>query len=274
MAVLTDYHFHTEISRDSRAPWYDMVMAEYNAGVRYLCVTDHCDTVDWHTMELWEPCREVAARERAMLEAYAGRLPRDLHMRLGMELAEVHLHPELLPELISPDWIDFILGSYHITKQYGDFHAMDYHDPAHRAALWDIYLADLQKVAELDFFDVMAHIGYWRRYAWQQGVDESLSLQKHGDRVEHLLKTLIQNGRGIEINCSGIRDGCGPFPSTEILRLYKELGGEIITVGSDAHRPEDAAKCVDAGQAILQDIGFRYFTVFTKHRPEFIPIER
>lgn len=273
MAFLTDYHFHTEISRDSSAPWLDMVMAEYDAGVRYLCVTDHCDTVDWRTLELWEPCRDVARREREMLEKYADRLPGDLHMRLGMELAEVIFHPELLEELTSPDWLDFLLGSYHITPEYGDFHEMNYRDPAFRAELWDIYLRDLQRVAELDYFDVMAHIGYWRRYAWQQGVDEALTLRDHGDRVEHLLKTLIRNGRGIELNCSGIRDGCGPFPSAEILRLYRELGGEIITVGSDAHRPADAAKCVDEGQALLGSLGFRYITVFTRHRPDFISIK-
>jgi histidinol-phosphatase (PHP family) len=105
-----------------------------------------------------------------------------------------------------------------------------------------------------------------------QGVDVALTLAQYGDRVEHLLKTLIHNGRGIEINCSGIRDGCGPFPSEEILRLYRSLGGEIITIGSDAHRPEDAAKCVDVGQEILKACGFRYITTFTKHKPEFISI--
>ena len=273
MAVLTDYHFHTEISRDSKAPWFDMVMAEYAAGVRHMCVTDHCDTVDWRTLELWTPCLDVARREREMYERYRDRLPADLHLRLGMELAEVHFHPELLPRLTDAPWLDFILGSYHITKRYGDFHEMDYSDPAFRAELWDIYLTDLQAVAEMDYFDVMAHIGYWRRYAWQQGVDEGLTLARHGDRVERLLRTLIGNGRGVEVNCSGIRDGCGPFPSEEILRLYRRLGGEIVTVGSDAHRPEDAAKCVAQGHELLKSIGFRYVTVFTKRVPAFISLD-
>ena len=124
MAVLTDYHVHTEISRDSAAPYYDMVMAEYDAGVRNLCITDHCDTVDWKTMDFYPPCREVARREREAYEASIGRLPRDLNLRMGMELAEVHFHPELLPELTAPDWLDFILGSFHITKEYGDFHGL------------------------------------------------------------------------------------------------------------------------------------------------------
>lgn len=273
MAFLTDYHFHTEISRDSAAPYYDMVMAEYNAGVRELCVTDHCDTVDWETREFYPPCLDVARREREMYEKHADRLPKDLRLRMGMELAEVIFHPEVLPQLLDAPWLDFILGSYHITKQYGDFHGLDYHDPSFCDTLWDVYLTDLQAVAEMDYFDVMAHIGYFRRYAHYQGVDTALTLAKHGDRVEQLLKTLIGNGRGIEINCSGIRDGCGPFPSPEILRLYRSLGGEIITVGSDAHCLSDAAKCVDEGQKILKACGFRYVTVFTGRRPEFLPIQ-
>ena len=273
MAFLIDYHFHTEISRDSQASWFDMVMAEYNAGARYLCVTDHCDTVDWRTFAIWEPCRTIARQEREMLETYRDLLPPDLNLRLGMEVGEAHLHPELAEELTSPDWLDFILGSYHIMERYGDYFTQDYSDPAFCRELWDIYLTDLQRVADMDFFDVMAHIGYWRRYAWQQGVDTALTLKDYGDRVEHLLRTLVDHGRGIELNCSGIRDGCGPFPSEEILRLYRDLGGEIVTVGSDAHRPADAAKCVDQGLALLQRCGFRYVAAFTRHRPEFIPID-
>ncbi len=273
MAFLTDYHVHTEISPDSTAPWFDMVMAEYDAGVRYLCVTDHCDTVDWKTGAYSPACMEVAGREREMYERYADRLPRDLSLRLGIELGEAHLHMEAVPALTEPPWLDFILGSCHITQDYGDYFVLDYSDPAFRKTLWDIYFSDLQALAESDFFDVMAHIGYWRRYAWQQGFDDGFSLAAYGDRIETLLKTLIHNGRGIELNCSGIRDGCGPFPTERILAMYRALGGEIITVGSDAHRTEDAAKCLKEGRMLLEHLGFRYITVFTKRRPAFIPIK-
>ncbi len=272
MAVLVDFHCHTNISQDSSAPYYDMVMAEYAAGVRYLCITDHCDTVDWHTLELNPACRTVAEREREAYEAVKDRIPGDLHLRKGMELAELIFHPELAEELSTPPGLDFILGSYHISQEHGDYYFQDYRDPAFRRELIDIYLRDLQRVADLDYFDVMAHIGYFRRYASWQGVDTGLTLREHGDRVERLLKTLVQNGRGIEINCSGLRDGVGPFPSEEILKLYKSLGGEIVTVGSDAHKPQDAAKCVDQGQEVLKACGFKYVTVFAQRRPEFIPL--
>ena len=272
MAFLTDYHCHTEISRDSTAPYYDMVMAEYGAGVRRLCITDHCDTVDWHTLEFYPPCRDVARKELEAYEKYRPLLPADLELRMGMELAELIFHPELAEELAGYPWLDFILGSYHITREYGDYHEQDYSDPAFCRELLDIYLRDIQRVADMNYFDVMAHIGYIRRYASYQGVDTGLTLAEHGERIEHLFKTLIQNGKGIEINCSGLRDGCGPFPSEEILRLYRALGGEIVTIGSDAHRPAVAAKCLDQGLEVLKACGFRYITVFTKRKPSFIPI--
>ena len=272
MAVLIDYHCHTDISRDSRAPYYDMVMAEYAAGVRHLCVTDHCDPVDWETLGFYPPCLDVARRETEAFEAVRDRLPPDLELRRGVELGEIIFHPEVMNTLARAPGLDFVLGSYHITREHGDFHWMDYSDPAFCREICDIYLRDLQWTAEMDYFDVMAHIGYFRRYAMAQGVDLSLTLREHGDRIEHLLRTLIQNGRGIELNCSGLRDGCGPFPSEEILRLYRDLGGQIITVGSDAHRLDNAAKCVDQGMELLKTIGFRYIAVFTKHEPRFIPI--
>ncbi len=272
MAFLTDQHCHTDISLDSSAPYYDMVMAEYNAGVRWLCVTDHCDTVDWRTLRFHPGCRDVARRELEACRAVQDRLPADMRLRMGMELAELIFYPELAQELSGAPWLDFILGSCHLTKEYGDYHEQDYSSPAFCEELLDIYLRDLQRVADMDYFDVMAHIGYVRRYAIRQGTDADLTLKKHGDRIGTILKTIIQNGKGIELNCSGLRDGCGPFPSAEILKLYRSLGGEIVTLGSDAHRPRDAAKCLDAGQQILRDCGFRYLALFTKHKPEFIPI--
>ncbi len=273
MAVLVDYHCHTDISRDSRAPYWDMVMAEYQAGVRELCITDHCDTVDWESMSFYPPCRQVARKELEAYQSVQDRLPEDLHLAMGIELAELVFYPDLGKELSAPEWLDFVLGSYHISREYGDYHCQDYTDPAHCQALIDVYLRDLQFLANLNCFDVLAHMGYFSRYAFYQGVEAGLTIRAHGDRIQEILRTLIQNGKGIELNCSGIRDGCGPFPSEEILRLYRELGGEMVTVGSDAHRPEEAAKCVDQGLEIIKSCGFRYVTVFRHRKPVFITIK-
>lgn len=269
MAFLTDFHCHTNISRDGLDTMLAMARAEYDAGIRCLCFTDHCDTVDWLTLDYYPPCRTVAQRVAAAYADCRARLPEGLDVRLGMELGETVFFPELAEELAGAEELDFVLGSLHITPEYGDYHNLRYETPAQCRAYMEHYLQTLMTVARAGYFDVMAHIGYVRRYMCQQGLDEGLTLERNGEALEALLKLLIENGKGIEINCSGIRDGCGPFPSEEILRFYKQLGGEIVTVGSDAHCTADAAKCIREGYEILQSLGFEYVATYKKHKPEF-----
>ena len=92
--------------------------------------------------------------------------------------------------------------------------------------------------------------------------------------MEATLKNLIAGGRGIEINCSGYRTKriLSPVPGVDILRLYKQLGGEIITVGSDAHRTNQAGKGLAEGLDTLRELGYKYYTVFEKRKPEFIKL--
>lgn len=272
MAILTDCHCHTNISIDGSDTMLAMARAEHAAGVNILCFTDHCNTVDWHTLQFYPPCGTVAQRVCAAYDACRDALPEGLDVRLGMELGETIFHPELAAELSAAPGLDFILGSLHITPEQGDFHNIRYESYEQCSALCLLYLEKLQLIADAGCFDAMAHIGYIRRYMWQNGFDAGLTLEKHGDAIETLLRTIIAKGKGIEINCSGIRDGCGPFPSPEILRLYRDLGGEIITVGSDAHRTADAAKCIAEGHELLRSLGFRYVSVYRRHEPEFYPL--
>ena len=86
------------------------------------------------------------------------------------------------------------------------------------------------------------------------------------------MANIIDKGCGIEINCSGIRDGAEAFPNLEVLKLYRSLGGEILTIGSDAHRPSDAGAFVSDGLELAREAGFKYITLFKDRKPEFIKI--
>ena len=269
---LTDFHVHSDVSMDSSAPMWDMVEAEAAAGVGCMCFTNHCDLIRWDNFAPFPRREEIAPESFEKFSAMCAAHDLPIEVRVGLELAEAHRAPEAAVRLASDPRLDFILGSLHIVGELGDLYFQPYSSVAQCDCYFDLYLTELQQVAEMDFYDVLAHIGYARRYMCRAGVDAAMTLDKFGDRVEHLLRTVIDKGRGIEINCSGIRDGCGPFPSPEILRLYRQLGGEIITVGSDAHRPEDAAKGVAAGFEVLRDCGFDYVTVFRQRKPEFMKL--
>lgn len=270
---LTDFHVHSDVSMDSTAAMEDMIRAEADAGIGAMCFTNHCDLIRWDNFQFHPRCREItaeSAEKLATARSSTGALP--IEVRLGLELGEAHRHPDIAAELAAAEELDFVLGSLHILRDLGDFYFLSYDSTDQCNRYFDLYLEELQCIAALDFYDVLAHLGYGRRYMHRAGLDAAMTLEKFGDKVELLLRTVIDKGKGFEINCSGIRDGCGPFPSEEILRLYRSMGGEIITLGSDAHCPEDAAKGVREGHELLRACGFDYVTVFRHRKPEFIKL--
>ena len=270
--LLTDYHVHSDVSQDSSASMPDMVRAEAAAGVGVMCFTNHCDLFRWQDDAPNPRCRDITRESAEKLRMLMESPVPGIEVRLGLELSEGHRDPALAAELAADSALDFVLGSLHMLPGYGDFYFLTYTDVEQCMPLFDLYLDELQQIAALDFYDVLAHLGYARRYMVRQGVDAAMTLARFGDKVERLLRTVIGKGKGLELNCSGIRDGCGPFPSEEILRLYRSLGGEIVTVGSDAHRPDDAAKGLAEGCRILKACGFDYITVFRRRTPEWIKL--
>ena len=151
---------------------------------------------------------------------------------------------------------------------------MRYTSMAECMSLMDEYADELIDLSKLGFYDVMAHIGYTIRYMRRDGFNVAFDLKNFGDKTETILKNLIANGKGIEINCSGFHtENIGaPIPSEDILRLYKQLGGEIITVGSDAHRTEQAGRGLAEGLDMLRELGYKYYAVFKNRKPEFIKL--
>ena len=270
---LCDYHVHSDISPDSRASMHQMVHASAQQGISQMCFTNHCDLVDWSTMKKVEGRPDAPERSvlkyRKMLEEF-GAPPIDV--RIGLELGEAQHDPEMARSLAKSEGMDFIMGSLHVLTGHGDFCMIDYKSAAQCYELYDKYMDEMLEIARLDFFDVMAHVGYCRRYMSRCGFDIALSMERYGDKICELFKIIIANGRGIEINCSGIRDGIEAYPNAPLLRVYRDLGGEILTIGSDAHRPEDAAKCVRDGFALAKDCGFSYISTFKSRKAEFVKI--
>ena len=270
--LLSDFHVHSDVSADCRAPMWEMVQAEAAAGMDVICFTNHCDLLHAQDETPNEQCRAITGESVEKLHEMQREHSLPIEVRLGIELAEGHRDPALAAELAADPALDFVLGSLHIIPGYGDLYYQTYTSAEQCDFFFDRYLDELLLLAPLDFYDVLAHLGYARRYMWRAGVDAAMTLARFGDKIEGVLRAVVDKGKGVEINCSGIRDGCGPFPSEEILRLYRSLGGEIVTVGSDAHTPGSAAKGVRQGFEVLRACGFDYVTVFRQRKPEWIKI--
>ena len=267
-----DFHIHSQASLDCFESMDAMVQAAIAKGLDAICFTDHCDPLD---------CRIPGKKStdsrpnwlrsyKAIAEARA-KWGDQIEILHGMELGEIPLDLEQTREFAASPNLDFILGSIHMLAGMQDFYLLDYTDPKRCKALAEAYIDDNIRMAEADLVDVVAHIGFLNRYMKPQG--QSVDFMEQADKLRHLFQILIQNGRGIELNTSGLRQGTGcTFPDLPILRLYKECGGEIITIGSDAHRPADIASHFDEGYALLKAAGFQYQTIFRQRKPEFIKL--
>lgn len=268
----SDQHIHCSCSPDSKTPVREMVLAAREKGMSMVCFTDHVDMDDSRTGKIrptppehWDEC--LAAWQDLQLNPVPG-----IEVRLGMELGGANHLPEHALQYAAKE-CDFILGSLHNLRDVEDFYFIRYESESQCRELNHLYLRELIELADMDFFDIMAHVAYTSRYMSQQGFHEEITPREYGDELDTLFKKLIYEGRGIECNCSGLYRGHTVYPNAEVLRYYREKGGEFITLGSDGHDPNGAGNGIEQGMALLAGLGFRYVAEYKKHKPDMLRID-
>lgn len=274
---LADYHVHSccSFDADSKARMSEMARAELKRGVTEICFTDHCDFGCQETIQIGPNNFQLPKSQAHQFIDAMERAPEGIDIRLGLELGEGNHDTARAKRIYSMPEYDFILGSLHNLRGEKDFYYIEYESLEQCYELYERYLDELIELASVPCFDVMAHIGYCLRYMHKRGFEAELTLERYGDRVDTLLRTLIENGRGIELNCASLVPGghadalLMPFPSVPILRRYRELGGDIVTVGSDAHNVKSAGLGVAEGYELLRENGFRYVATYRHHKAEF-----
>lgn len=265
---LCDIHSHTRLSPDSGAELAGMAQAAIDAGLQEFCVTDHFDLVDRRGVPAsgfdWPAAK---AQYHAAKEAVGGRIV----LRLGLELGSTPYDPQAARAALAQggDELDFVLGSLHNwigLRGDVDLHDTDFRgDPALcRQAVEHVLDHTWDLVARYpDCYDSLAHIVYPLRYIRRDGME--LTLAEYEDRVRAIFTQIAQTGHALEVNtCRG--QDLAPWPP--LLSWFKECGGELITVGADAHRPEDVAKGIPEALEAIQAAGFRYVTSYAGRKPQ------
>ena len=267
---LTDYHTHSILSPDSDAPLDTMARAAWVGELQELCVTDHYDllTEDGARRGPFDWASSVSQFDVVSAQ-YEGRLT----MRLGLELGSPQLDPEYSALLCAHPRADFIIGSLHNWSVDSPYHGGDYYynhygnEKACYEAL-DDYFASMERLAGLpQCYDVLGHVIYPLRYMNRDG--QNPSLKPYEDQLRRIFRTVAEHGRGIEVNTYR---GRTVSDWAEVLKLYRACGGEIVTLGSDAHRPDDVGAGLGDAYRLLQELGFRYLTVYSRRTPDFIKL--
>lgn len=267
-----DFHIHSSFSTDSDAAPVTIIETALSKGLDTICFTDHMDC-EWpynNKEYIFNPDEYFKC-----LSALKDQYSEKLDIRIGMELGlrdEADIFKKLSPyyKELGKLPFDFIIGSTHLVD-YGDPYFPDFwegHNAYERILMY--YEATLFNATNYDDFDVYGHLDYISRY-----VPEGYHYEETRfiEIIVEIIKTLISKGKGIEINTKSIsKGGSKTNPDTTILSIYKELGGEIITIGSDAHRPQFLATGFDYVKSLLEKSGFKYYTIFKDRKAEFIKL--
>ena len=264
-----DFHMHTSFSTDAQISPEQMIQGAITKGMHTICITDHMD-IDFsnNPNEFTFDTAKYVTVLRLLQEKYKELID----VRIGVETG---LQPHLrtaLHHYVNQYPFDFVIGSVHLIQGEDPYSGGLFKDKTDEEAYRLAFEETLKNVQENSDFDVLGHLDYVVRYGKHQS--ESYSCYKYADCIDEILKKLISNGKGLEINTAGLKYGLRfAHPHAEILKRYKELGGEIITIGSDAHQPKHIAYDFSKAGEVLLQCGFKYYAIFKERKVIFESVE-
>ncbi len=256
----TDYHLHTNYSPDSFSPMENIVKACIDKGLKEIALTDHM-----------EFCQNWIPTDYNIYQIEFNRLKskyeKDINLILGVEIGLGVSMQKEIKQFISQNNFDFVIGSLHDIEGV-EFHTGDFFRNKTKDQAYNEYFSYiLECVKCIDCFNVLGHIDYIYRYANYK--DNSLDYQKHKTVIDEILKHLIKEEKGLELNTSSYKTTDSPHPSLEILKGFKDLGGKILTIGSDAHSPKWVAYDFEFALRDLKSINYDEYAKFRNMQPFF-----
>ena len=261
-----DYHMHCNFSPDSKTPIEDMIEASIKLGLKEICFTDHVDYDVNETDQFVVDYNKYLHTLETMQKKYEDKIS----IKKGIELG---LQPHLIDKYtndMKTHKFDFILCSQHAIDKYDLYFGEYFKDKSQHEAYETYYKTLYDIVKNFDSYSVLSHLDLVKRYGnYENILKDSLFM----DIIEAILKEAIYKGKGIEVNTSCYRYNLPDLtPSRDIISLYKDLGGEIITTGSDAHCPSFISCKFDYIYSYLKDLGFNYISTFDNLKPKFIKL--
>lgn len=253
-----DYHMHSLVSFDSDAQPEAMVRAAEQAGLCEICFTDHYDHNSDPSLHHDLFTIEDYSRAYDHLRSDKVRIRRGVEMGLtAWNMAEVDA-------FLASRRFDFVIGSIHYVDGT-DPYFPDFWENMSADEAFEKYLLEALKCVKLHRnFDVLGHLNYVCKSP-HNPTRRPLTYEMHPDLSDEIMRTLAQNGRGMEINTSGVDRVGECLPSLSYIKRFRELGGEIVTVGSDAHTPDRVGQHVKVALEIAKEV-FGYVCTFEDRR--------
>lgn len=262
---LYDQHVHSMFSFDGKEELVSTARKAREKGLAGITFTEHFDvdpldvSFDYLPYDVYHRTIEKMREE----------LGEGIFLGRGLEIGEPHLaaYRKDLAKALAPMQLDFIIGSVH---NIGSVKLSKYLSGREKDAFYTAYFKEVTEMAKCADIDVVGHLDLAKRYG--HPVFGTYDFGWHQGEIAELLQVVVDRGIGIEINTSGFRNSVGiPYPSLEVLKLYRSLGGKYITLGSDAHESKYLAADFQQAIALLKQAGFVAYYCYCSRMPKAIP---
>ncbi|MFI3209672.1 MAG: histidinol-phosphatase HisJ family protein [Peptostreptococcaceae bacterium] len=258
-----DYHMHSNFSKDSKAPMEDMIKRSIELGIKEICFTDHME----HNAKgdsTWVVNYNDYFNEYNLLKE---KYQKYISIKIGIEMGlQSHLIERCRKDILENPF-DFVICSQHSIDEI-DFSKKDFFNSRTQKDAYAKYFVELLNILNnFNDYSVVGHLDLIKRYGHYKNIlDDNL----FNEVIEEILKVVINSGRGIELNTSCYRYNLPDLtPSRHILKMYKDLGGEIITTGSDSHSTDQIGYKFEYIYSHLKELGFNYVCSYDKMKPIF-----
>ncbi|WMJ22618.1 histidinol-phosphatase HisJ family protein [Paludicola sp. MB14-C6] len=268
-----DCHNHSSYSFDAESSVYDMCLSAKRAGLTAFAITDHADVNVFEKYDIGNRIQNSLAEISNVKSQFS-----DMKIIAGIELGQPLQDTARANQLLSLEGLDFVIGSLHNLNKEKDFYYYDFKNASHEAIIdmLNRYYQELYDMAAHSDYDILGHITYPYRYYYQAKLTDceiALPFESCKESITKILKEVIQRGKGIEINTSGLRQTMNKtMPSEDIIRLYRQLGGVYLSIGSDAHNANDVFKGIKDGHELAKRAGFQYVTYYENRKPVMLKI--
>ncbi|HAE61133.1 MAG TPA: histidinol-phosphatase [Eubacteriaceae bacterium] len=256
---LIDTHIHTKFSFDGKAKMEEMCQCAITKGLTEICFTEH------FSVNNYDPSYEVLDYQKYAeeIERCIGLFGERITIRKGLEIGETHIKNDVIKSFLMRKDLDYIIGSVHnigIKKLRKHIRGKQKNES------YEDYFEELYKSVKFGDMDALGHFDLMKRYAFD--VFGNYDMEVYYDLISSIFDVMINRNIALEINTSGLISSAKEiFPSIDVLKLYRSKGGEMITVGSDAHRPDMLGNGIEDIFKLLKNMGYTSILSYRKRIP-------
>ncbi|MEJ8554798.1 histidinol-phosphatase HisJ family protein [Tepidibacter sp. Z1-5] len=267
MGFIIDSHIHTDYSPDCKAKMEDIVIKAVELGLKQIIFTDHVDYDSPDELFM----KEIDYSEYMKEIKYLRDKYKEIEILMGVEIGyQPHLNKKL-DKFIKSYPFDFVICSMHSCEGLDLYNGDFFKGKTQRQSYMRYFESIKYCIETYDNYDVYGHLDYIVRYG--NFDNKKLKYEDFKEIIDEILDLIIKKGKGIEVNTAGFRYNLKTtHPNTDIVKRYIEMGGNVITIGSDAHKPDDLCADFDQAIKILKAIGVKKIAQFKNRIPSFIEI--